>query len=241
MMKKGFVPLLKEWDAHWLCLQETKLKEPQAPQELIPYPYQYYAEAEKAGYSGTAVFSKEEPLGVERPFCARAEHPAEGRVLALELPGFFLVNVYVPNAQDGLRRLDYRVGRFDEDFRVYLKKLAKQKPVVVCGDFNVAHQSIDLARPDANHQSAGFSDEERHSFGLLLKAGFQDIFRQQHPDEAHHYTWWSYRGGARARNVGWRIDYFLASEEAGALVGNMSILSEVLGSDHCPIALELQL
>lgn len=242
-MKKGFLDFLDTQNADIVCLQEIKVTEDEAPKLEIPYPYQYYNSASKKGYSGTATFSRHQPLSVERPFDGchpqlDVEHPCEGRVLTLEFADFFLVNVYVPNAQDGLRRLDYRTRTFDRDFRTYLQNLGSRKAVVVCGDFNVAHKEIDIARPTANRKSPGFTDEERTSFSEHLEqAELLDIFRHHHGDIPEQYTWWSYRGGARARNVGWRIDYFLISQNAAARALNSAILPSVLGSDHCPVSL----
>lgn len=243
VMKKGFRDFLDAQDADIVCLQEIKVTEEEAPKLEIPYPYQYYNSAVKKGYSGTATFSRHKPLNVERPFDGDhpelgAEHPCEGRVLTLEFPDFFLVNVYVPNAQDGLRRLSYRTQAFDRDFRSYLRTLGERKAVVVCGDFNVAHREIDIARPKANVRNPGFTDEERTSFGEHLEGiTLLDVFRHHHGDIREQYTWWSYRGGARERNVGWRIDYFLVSAGASERALQSAILPDVLGSDHCPIRL----
>lgn len=243
VMKKGFLDFLNQEDADIVCLQEIKATEEEAPKLEIPYAYQYYNSAAKKGYSGTAVFSRHQPLSVERPFdgdspALSAEHPHEGRVLTLEFADFYLVNVYVPNSQDGLRRLDYRTTAFDRDFRTYLAGLGQRKAVVVCGDFNVAHKEIDIARPNANRKSPGFTDEERTSFDLHLgNASLLDVFRRHHGEIPEQYTWWSYRGGARERNVGWRIDYFLVSQNAESRALGSAILPHVLGSDHCPISL----
>lgn len=243
VMKKGFLEFLAAQDADIVCLQEIKASENQIPKLEIPYPYQYYNSAEKPGYSGTATFSRYEPLSVERPFdgsdSAYPQHPGEGRVLTLEFERFYLVNVYVPNSQDGLRRLAYRTTAFDHDFREYLKGLDARKPVVVCGDFNVAHEEIDIARPAANRKSPGFTDEERASFTRhLAEPPLVDSFRHHHGAIPHQYTWWSYRAGARERNVGWRIDYFLFSARATDRAAASAILPEVTGSDHCPIRLD---
>jgi exodeoxyribonuclease-3 len=223
-----------------LCLQETKAQPDQVelPLELGGY-RAYWNSADKKGYSGVVVFTREEPenltlgMGIE-------EHDREGRVITLEFPDFHLVNVYTPNSQNELKRLDYRM-KWDEDFRHFLADLARTgKPVVFCGDLNVAHQEIDIARPKENRRSAGFTDEERESFARLLESGFTDTFRHLHPGRRDAYTWWSFRGGARARNVGWRIDYFGASDPFVKRVSSAEIHPEVLGSDHCPVSLKLK-
>ena len=223
-----------------LCLQETKARPEQVelPLELGSYK-NYWNSAEKKGYSGTAIFSREEPLDVFNDM-GIDEHDTEGRVIAAEFPDFLLVNVYTPNAQDGLRRLDYRLS-WDQAFRQYLKHLEKtrKKPVVFCGDLNVAHQEIDLARPKENRKSAGFSDEERASFSETLAAGFTDTFRHFYPDKTEAYSWWSFRSQARARNVGWRIDYFGVSDDFIDRVNAATIHPEIEGSDHCPVGIEL--
>ncbi|WP_309400333.1 exodeoxyribonuclease III [Cerasicoccus maritimus] len=238
VLKKGFLNFLAERQPDVICLQEIKASEHQIPKLELPFERQCYHSAERAGYSGTATFSKPTFVGKTTGL---PEHPAEGRILTLEYDAFYLVNVYVPNSQDELRRLDYRTAQFDPDFRDYLKELDAKKPVIVCGDFNVAHEEIDIARPKANRRSPGFTNEEREQFTQHLNAGLVDVFRQQHPNEPDHYTWWSYRGGARARNVGWRIDYFLVSERLAPQVKKTEILSDVLGSDHCPISITLEL
>lgn len=221
-----------------LCLQETKARPEQVelPLEFGGY-HGYWDSAQKLGYSGVAVFTREQPLDV-RNGLGLDEHDKEGRVLTLEYPDFFLVNVYTPNAQDGLRRLPYRLT-WDEAFRRHVAGLANAKPVIFCGDLNVAHQPIDLARPKDNRFSAGFSDEERASFTELLGAGFTDTFRHFHPDEKEAYSWWSFRGGARQRNVGWRIDYFGVSTPFIDRVASAEIMPHVLGSDHCPVGIRL--
>lgn len=221
-----------------LCLQETKARaeQVQLPLEMAGY-HAHWNSANKPGYSGVAVFTREEPLNVAHGF-GIDEHDTEGRVLTLEYPDFYLVNVYTPNAQDGLRRLSYRLA-WDEVFRLYLASLARRKPVIFCGDLNVAHQEIDLARPKENRQTAGFSDEERGSFSKLLEAGFIDSFRHFHPDRSDAYSWWSYRAGARPRNVGWRIDYFGVSNAFMGRVASARILPDVHGSDHCPVEIVL--
>ncbi len=237
VLNKGFLDFLNKRKPEIFCLQEIKANESQIPKLELPYERQCYHSAEKAGYSGTATFSQLPVLSHERGLPG---HPAEGRVLTLEFDAFHVVNVYVPNSQDELRRLDYRTQQFDPDFREYLRELDQKKPVIVCGDFNVAHEEIDIARPKANRRSAGFTDEERAEFSRHLGIGLVDIFRHLHPGEPNHYTWWSYRGGERARNVGWRIDYFLVSERLVPQVESAEILSKVMGSDHCPIALRIK-
>ncbi|MGE9296544.1 MAG: exodeoxyribonuclease III [Puniceicoccales bacterium] len=240
VLNKGFADFIKQRNADIVCVQEIKAREEQIPKLEVAYDKQFYHSAERPGYSGTAALLNREPLNVTTNFPPSERHPGEGRIMTLEFDAFYLVNVYVPNAQDGLRRLDYRCGVFDVDFRTYLCELDKTKPVIACGDFNVAHEEIDLARPKQNRGSAGFSDEERAEFTKLLKSGFVDVFRHFHPGEGDHYTWWSYRGGARGRNVGWRIDYFLVSERFLPNVENVEILSKVLGSDHCPISMTVR-
>ena len=241
VLKKDFVSDILAHDPDILCLQETKARPEQVelPLELGHYKT-YWNSAEKAGYSGTAIFSKEEPVAVELGM-GLDEHDQEGRVITAEFPDFTLVNVYTPNAQDGLRRLDYRM-EWDGAFRAYLarEQQARGKPIIFCGDLNVAHEEIDLARPKQNRQSAGFSDEERASFGSLLGSGFVDTFRHFHPDTAEAYSWWSYRGGARQRNVGWRIDYFGVSPDLLPKIDSAFILPEVMGSDHCPVGVVLK-
>lgn len=233
---------LPEWLATYapdiLCLQETKARPEQVELPLQFGGYKdYWNSAEKAGYSGVAVFTRTEPVSVTRGI-GMEEHDNEGRVITLEFDDYHLVNVYTPNAQNELRRLQYRM-EWDHAFRKFLQELKESgKPVIFCGDLNVAHQEIDLARPSANRKSAGFSDEERAGFSQLLDAGFTDSFRHFHPTTAGAYSWWSYRGGARSRNVGWRIDYFGVSSDAITRMSSASILPEVMGSDHCPVALE---
>jgi exodeoxyribonuclease-3 len=242
VLRKGAFSFLRRQDVDILCLQETRtaaeqvLEDPARP--LFPdLPHQYFNPAEKPGYAGTAVFSALEPLTV-RCGMGRAEHDREGRLLTLEFERFFLVNVYVPNAQRGLLRLDYRL-RWDRDLRLYLKGLDRRKPVVFCGDLNVAHQEIDLARPGDNHENAGFTDQEREGFGRLLGSGFLDSFRDRHPGEGGHYTWWSMPTRARERNVGWRIDYFCLSRRLAPALKEAFILPAVEGSDHCPVGIRL--
>lgn len=236
---KGFYDFVKSVDADIICLQETKASPDQIDLDLPGYPYHYWDVAEKKGYSGTAVFSKIEPISFKAgvPF---DEHSKEGRVCTLEFKDFFLVNVYVPNSQRELTRLEYRTERWDRDFRAYLKKLEKKKPVVFCGDLNVAHTEIDLANPKSNQRNAGFTIEERTSFTKFIDSGFVDTFRH-FTKEGGHYTWWSYMGQARAKNVGWRIDYFLVSASLMPKVEKSYILPDVMGSDHAPVVLEADL
>ena len=232
---KGFADIFAELDADFVCLQETKLQEGQIDLEFLGYT-SYWNYADKAGYSGTAVYTRMEPLSVTRGIGVE-EHDHEGRVLTLEMEDFYLVCVYVPNSQDGLRRLDYRM-RWEDDFRAYVSGLASRKGVVICGDMNVAHEEIDLKNPATNHFNAGFSDEERAKMTELLGSGFIDTWRLQHPGEAK-YSWWSYRMRARERNVGWRIDYFLVSDSLRDRIASTDILNDIFGSDHCPVELIL--
>ncbi len=236
VLKKGFEDIFWSLDADFFCLQETKL---QAGQVELDFPgYEsYWSYAEKKGYSGTVIFTKHSPLSV-RYNIGLPEHDAEGRAVTLEYEDFFLVCVYTPNAQDGLKRLDYRM-RWEDDFRAYLLALDAEKPVIVCGDMNVAHEEIDLKNPKTNVGNPGFSDEERAKFSELLDAGFTDTFRWLYPDRRDAYSWWSYRAAARARNVGWRIDYFVISDRLREKVKDAYILPEVQGSDHCPVGLDL--
>lgn len=235
---KGFPDFFQEADADFFCLQETKLQEGQIRLEL-PGRYQYWNYAQKKGYSGTAIFAKQEPISVR--YGVGVEHlDTEGRLITLEYPDFYLVTCYTPNAQQGLARLDHRL-QWDEAFRNYLKELDQHKPVIACGDLNVAHQEIDLKNPASNRGSAGFSDEERESFGKLLAEGFTDSFRFLHPDATGIYSWWSYRFNARANNAGWRIDYFLVSDRIADKITATPIHTQVLGSDHCPVELDIEL
>lgn len=236
--KKGFDEIFRDFDADVFALQETKLQEGQNPVDFAGY-HEYWNYAEKKGYSGTAVFSKKEPLSVAYGIGV-GEFDQEGRVITLEFDAFYFVCVYTPNAQHGLARIDFRCA-FEDAFREYLAGLSARKGVVVCGDMNVAHEPIDLARPKENVGNAGFSDEERGKFDELLASGFIDTFRLLHPDETDAYSWWSYRMKARERNVGWRIDYFLASEALRDNVTAAAIHSDVFGSDHCPVSIELSL
>ena len=233
---KGFAEIFESFDADFLCLQETKLQEGQIDLEFLGY-QSYWNYAEKKGYSGTAVYTRRTPLSVSYGI-GIPEHDREGRVITLEMEDFYLVNVYVPNSQDGLKRLDYRMS-WEDDFRKYLAGLAARKGVVVCGDMNVAHEEIDLKNPSTNRQNAGFTDEERGKMTQLLAAGFTDTWRLQHPVEVK-YSWWSYRMNARERNAGWRIDYFLVSEQLRPRVLSTDILNDVFGSDHCPVTLVLR-
>ena len=235
-MGKGFPEFVAEAEPDLLCLQETKLRAGQLELELSGY-RQYWNYAEKKGYSGTAVFSRREPLAVTYGL-GQEEHDREGRLITLEFEDFFLVTVDTPNAQEKLARIDYRL-RWEEAFREQLVRLDGRKPVVICGDMNVAHQEIDLKNPGPNRGNAGFSDEERGAFGRLLEAGFTDTFRLLHPDATGAYSWWSYRFHAREKNAGWRIDYFLVSDRLAPRVRRADILAQVQGSDHCPVLLEL--
>jgi exodeoxyribonuclease-3 len=238
VLGKGFGEFVAAERPDILCLQETKARPEQValPLELAGY-HDYWNSATKPGYSGVAVFSREKPLGVALGM-GIDEHDTEGRVLTMEYPEFFLVNVYTPNAQDGLRRLPYRLG-WDAAFRAHVCALATRKPVVFCGDLNVAHQEIDIARPRENRFSPGFSAEERASFTELLDSGFVDSFRHLHPALEGAYSWWSYRAGARPRNIGWRIDYFGVSSPLIKRLVSARILAQVLGSDHCPVEIVL--
>ncbi len=233
---KGFAEIFESFDADFVCLQETKLQEGQIDLEFLGY-QSYWNYAEKKGYSGTAIYTRRTPLCVSYGI-GIPEHDHEGRVITLEMEDFYLVNVYVPNSQDGLRRLDYRMG-WEDAFREYLAGLAAHKGVVVCGDMNVAHEEIDLKNPSTNRQNAGFTDEERGKMTELLAAGFTDTWRFQHPEDVK-YSWWSYRMNARERNAGWRIDYFLVSEQLRPRVLSTDILCDIFGSDHCPVTLVLR-
>lgn len=234
---KNFREVFQSLDADFFCLQETKMQAGQLELEFPGY-QSWWNYAEKKGYSGTAVFSKHHPLSVTYGIGIE-EHDHEGRVITLEMENFFLVCVYTPNSQDGLRRLDYRM-RWEDDFRAYLQKLDESKPVIVCGDMNVAHEEIDLKNPKTNRMNAGFTDEERRQMTTLLNAGFADTFRHLHPTQEGIYSWWSYRFHAREKNVGWRIDYFLTSQRLLPQVSEANILTDIMGSDHCPVELVLQ-
>lgn len=236
-VQKGFLDFFKEVDADVFCIQESKMQEGQLELELGGY-QQYWNYAEKKGYSGTAIFTKQEPLSVQYGIGVE-EHDHEGRVITLEFEDFYMVTVYVPNSQDELKRLDYRM-QWEIDFLAYLKKLEEHKPVIFCGDLNVAHQEIDLKNPKTNRRSAGFTDEEREKFSAVLDAGFIDTFRYFYPDLEGAYSWWSYRMNARSRNAGWRIDYFCVSESLKERLEDAKILSDVMGSDHCPVELDLK-
>ena len=233
---KGFEDTFRRLDADFFCLQETKMQPGQLDLSFEGYE-SYWCSAEKKGYSGTAVFTRHRPLSV-RYGLGLEEHDHEGRVITLEMPGFYLVTVYTPNSQDGLRRLDYRM-EWDAAFRDYLARLDADKPVVVCGDLNVAHREIDLKNPKSNRRNAGFTDEERESFGRLLRAGFTDSFRFFYPNLEGAYSWWSYRFKAREKNAGWRIDYFLVSDRLRPALTDAAIHGDVFGSDHCPVSVEI--
>ena len=234
---KNFREVFQSLDADFFCLQETKMQAGQLELEFPGY-QSWWNYAEKKGYSGTAIFSKHHPLSVTYGIGIE-EHDHEGRVITLEMENFFLVCVYTPNSQDGLRRLDYRM-RWEDDFRAYLQRLDESKPVIVCGDMNVAHEEIDLKNPKTNRMNAGFTDEERRQMTTLLNAGFADTFRHLHPTQEGIYSWWSYRFHAREKNVGWRIDYFLTSQRLLPQVSEANILTDIMGSDHCPVELVLQ-
>lgn len=234
---KGFLDFFKEADADFFCVQETKLQAGQIELELEGYE-QYWNYADKKGYSGTAIFTKHTPLSV-RMGIGIDEHDHEGRVITLEYADFYLITVYVPNSQDGLARLDYRM-RFEDDFLAYIKKLEEDKPVIYCGDLNVAHREIDLKNPKTNRKNPGFTDEERGKFSTVLANGFIDTFRFFYPDTEQIYSWWSYRFQARSKNVGWRIDYFVTSGALRERLADAKIHTQVLGSDHCPVELLLK-
>lgn len=233
---KGFEESFAKLDADIFCLQETKCQENQVKLELPGY-HQYWNYANRKGYSGTAVFTKKEPLSVTYGLGIE-EHDKEGRVITAEMEDFYLVTVYTPNSQSELRRLEYRM-EWERDFLAYLLKLQEKKPVICCGDMNVAHQEIDLKNPKTNRKNAGFTDEERQKMTQLLESGFTDTWRAQNPETTGVYSWWSYRFQARAKNAGWRIDYFLVSDRLMPQVTSTQIYTEVLGSDHCPVGLEL--
>lgn len=235
-MGKGFEESFKALDADFFCLQETKMQAGQLDLQLDGYE-SYWNYAEKKGYSGTAIFTRLHPLNVTYGI-GKDEHDHEGRVITLEMEKFFLVNAYVPNSQDGLRRLDYRMT-WEDEFRAYLQRLDAVKPVIVCGDLNVAHEEIDLKNPKSNRCNAGFTDEEREKFGILLNTGFADTFRRLYPEQVT-YSWWSYRFRAREKNAGWRIDYFLVSERLMPFVADAKIHTDIMGSDHCPVSVEIE-
>lgn len=236
-VQKGFLDFFKEIDADVFCIQESKMQEGQLNLELPGY-YQYWNYAEKKGYSGTAIFTKQKPLSVSYGIQVD-KHDKEGRVITAEYEAYYLVTVYTPNSQNELARLGYRM-EWEEDFLSYLKGLEEKKPVIFCGDLNVAHQEIDLKNPKTNRKNAGFTDEEREKFSQLLEAGFVDTFRYFYPDMENIYSWWSYRFSARQKNAGWRIDYFCVSECLKERLTDAKILTEVMGSDHCPVMLEIK-
>ncbi len=237
-VEKGFMDFFREVDADIFCLQETKLQKGQINLDLPGY-YQYWNYAEKKGYSGTAIFTKEEPICATYGMAESIGtdiHDHEGRVITLEFEDYYMITVYTPNSQDELKRLDYRM-KWEDDFLLYLKGLEQNKPIIVCGDLNVAHKEIDLKNPKTNRKNAGFTDEERSKFTALMEAGFTDTFRHFYPDLEGAYSWWSYRFHAREKNAGWRIDYFLTSKALNASLKDAVIYKEILGSDHCPIGL----
>ena len=235
-MGKGFMEFFEQADADIFCLQEIKLQEGQIDWKKEGY-YAYWNYAEKKGYSGTAIFTKKKPLSVKYGLGIE-EHDHEGRVITLEFEDEYVITVYTPNSQEELRRLDYRM-KWDDDFRAYLKKLEEKKPVIVCGDLNVAHKEIDLKNPKTNRKNAGFTDEERAKFTTLLESGFTDTFRYFYPEQEGIYSWWSYRFKAREKNAGWRIDYFVVSDRIADKLQSAEIHNEVFGSDHCPVSVEL--
>ena len=235
--KKGFEESFKKLDADIFCIQETKMQEGQIELDLQGY-YQYYNYAERKGYSGTAIFTKKEPLNVSYGIGIE-EHDKEGRVITLEFDKFYMVNCYTPNSGRELARLEYRMD-WEEAFKKYLVELDKQKPVIICGDLNVAHTEIDLKNPKSNKKNAGFTDEERSKIDSLLNTGFTDTFRKIYPDKEGAYTWWSYMFNARANNAGWRIDYFLVSDRISKNIKDAYIYSNIMGSDHCPVGLEIE-
>ena len=237
-VQKGFMDYFKDMDADFFCIQESKLQENQIELDLPGY-YQYWNYAIKKGYSGTAVFTKREPLRVHYGI-GLEEHDQEGRVITLEYDQFYLITVYTPNSKQELERLDYRM-KWEDDFLAYMKTLEKNKPVIFCGDLNVAHKEIDLKNPKTNHRNAGFTDEERQKFDQLLQNGFIDTFRYFYPDLTEAYSWWSYRFKAREKNAGWRIDYFMVSDSLKGQLKKAAIHSQVMGSDHCPVELTIDL
>lgn len=233
---KGFREAFRTLDADFFCLQETKLQGGQIEMEFEGYT-SYWNYAEKKGYSGTAIFTRHTPLSVTYGLGIE-EHDHEGRVITLEMPEFYLITVYTPNSQDGLKRLDYRMT-WEDVFRAYMQELDKKKPVIVCGDLNVAHKEIDLKNPKTNRMNAGFTDQEREKFQTLLDAGFTDTFRYFYPDQEGIYSWWSYRFKAREKNAGWRIDYFVVSDRLREKLSGASIHTEIFGSDHCPVEVDI--
>jgi exodeoxyribonuclease-3 len=239
IMKKGFIESVKKINPDVLCLQETKMQEGQIDLDVDLEEYEkYFNSAQKKGYSGTAIFSKVKPINVTYGM-DKEEHDKEGRIITVEYDDFYLVNVYTPNSKTELERLEYRMI-WEDEFRNYLKELEKTKPVIICGDLNVAHKEIDLKNPSSNRKSAGFTDEERNKFTELLDAGFIDTFRYFYPDKEGAYTWWSYLTKARERNAGWRIDYFLVSDSLKDRLVDAKIHSDIYGSDHCPVELEIK-
>lgn len=236
-LKKGFEESMEGLNPDFICLQETKMQDGQAEVNLPEYKYQYFCSAEKKGYSGTALLAKTEPISVTKNF---GKHIDEGRTIIAEYEKFYLVNVYVPNSQEKLKRLDYRM-EWEDDFLQLVKELDEKKPVIICGDMNVAHEEIDLKNPSTNRKNAGFSDEERAKMTRLLSSGFVDTFRYLHPDETGIYSWWSYRFNARANNAGWRIDYFIVSDRLKDSIESATIHTDILGSDHCPVELDLDI
>ena len=237
VIKKGFIDFVNEFDPDIICIQETKAHPDQVELNLENYKYKYWNSAEKKGYSGTAIFSKIKPLSVKNDMNI-TKHDNEGRVISFELKKYFLITVYTPNSKRDLSRLDYRSNEWDKDFLIYIKELEKVKPVVFCGDLNVAHKEIDLKNPKTNKRNAGFTDEERSGFENYIQAGFLDTFRMFN-NEPNHYTWWSYMFNSRAKNVGWRIDYFCISKILKSKIKQSIILPEVMGSDHAPILIEI--
>lgn len=235
--EKGFEEIFKNFDADAFCLQEIKLQEGQIELHFDGY-YEYWNYAQKKGYSGTAIYTKHKPLDVHYGLGIE-EHDTEGRLITLEYDKYYLATVYTPNSKPELARLDYR-QKWEDDFREYFKNLAKRNPVIICGDMNVAHKEIDLKNPQSNHKNPGFSDEEREKFTLLLDAGFTDTFRYFYPDKENEYSWWSYRAGARKNNTGWRIDYFCVSNDIKDKLKKASIHQDVMGSDHCPVSIEIE-
>jgi len=237
VIKKGFYDFLNEYNPDIICVQETKANKEQVNIQLENFPYQYWNSAQKKGYSGVAIFSRIKPINIYSNMDIK-KHDLEGRVITLEFKKYFLVNVYTPNSKRDLSRLDYRFNEWDKDFLKFLKKLEKRKPVVFCGDLNVAHAEIDLKNPKTNHKNAGFTNEERQGFSNYIKHGFIDTFREFTKEEGH-YTWWSYMFQARTRDIGWRIDYFCISKSLKKILINSTILKTILGSDHCPIMIEM--
>ena len=237
-VKKGFEDSFKELDADIFAIQESKMQENQLELETPGY-HQFYNYAKRKGYSGTAVFTKQEPVSVKYGMGIE-EHDQEGRLITLDMGDYYFITVYVPNSQNELKRLDYRM-QWEDDFKDYLTGLAKEKPVIVCGDMNVAHKEIDLKNPSSNHMNPGFTDDEREKFTKLLETGFVDTFRAKYPDLEDAYSWWSYRFNSRERNAGWRIDYFLVTKDIEDKVIDAKIHNEVYGSDHCPVELEIEL